>query len=210
MHNHGRSCENNDEGAIDDERDNRDFGVRWRWLRRDCSAPGDQEMTPPSMVLASLSLNVNGRTYTLNIPPETPLLHVLRNDLELNGPKYGCGLGECGACAVLIDGDCARACVVPVANVAGREIVTLEGLGSIDRPHPIQQAFVTAQAAQCGYCLNGMIIATKALLDRNARPSEAQIRQALKYHLCRCGTHLEILEAVHLAADCLQTNTQEQ
>jgi nicotinate dehydrogenase subunit A len=131
------------------------------------------------------------------------LLHVLRNDLQLNAPKFGCGLGECGACAVLVDGDCVRACVVPVGNVAGRQIVTLEGLGGTDRLHPIQQAFITAQAAQCGYCLNGMIMTAKAFLDRNPRPSDADIRQALQYNLCRCGTHLEILEAVRLAAAAL-------
>ncbi len=154
---------------------------------------------------APILLQVNGRTHTLEIRAATPLLNALRNDLHLNGPKFGCGLGECGACAVLIDGDCVRACVVPVGNVGGRQILTLEGLGSVDRPHPIQQAFIAAQAAQCGYCLNGMIMATKALLDRNPNPSENAIRQALKYHLCRCGTHLEILEAVRLAVLALQS-----
>ena len=157
------------------------------------------EMTAPSH--SPISLQVNGHTYVLNIPSATRLLHVLRNDLELNGPKYGCGLGECGACAVLVNGDCIRACVVPISNVAGCEIVTLEGLGNLDHPHPIQQAFITAQAAQCGYCLNGMIMATKALLDRNPSPTETEIRRALQYHLCRCGTHLEILQAVRLAAE---------
>jgi nicotinate dehydrogenase subunit A len=155
------------------------------------------------MASVPICLNVNGCAHALDIPAQTPLLHALRNDLKLNGPKFGCGLGECGACAVLVDGDCVRACVVPVGNVVGRRIVTLEGLGSIERPHPIQQAFIEAQAAQCGYCLNGMIMATKALLDRNPRPSEVEIKQALKYHLCRCGTHLEILDAVRLAADSL-------
>jgi nicotinate dehydrogenase subunit A len=154
--------------------------------------------TPRSMLL-----DVNGCVHTLNIPPETSLLHALRNDLQLNGPKFGCGLGECGACAVLVHGDCVRACVIPVGNINGRPIVTLEGLGTVDRPHPIQQAFITAQAAQCGYCLNGMIMATKALLDRNPRPNDVEIKQALKYHLCRCGTHLEILEAVRLAVESL-------
>ena len=153
---------------------------------------------------APIRLHVNGSTHTLEIRAATPLLHALRNDLNLNGPKFGCGLGECGACAVLIDGKCVRACVVPVGNVGARQILTLEGLGSVDRPHPIQQAFITAQAAQCGYCLNGMIMATKALLDHNPSPSEHEIRQALKYHLCRCGTHLEILEAVRLAVLTLQ------
>jgi nicotinate dehydrogenase subunit A len=152
---------------------------------------------------APICLDVNGCRHTLDVPAATLLLYVLRNDLKLNGPKFGCGLGECGACSVLIDGDCVRACVVPVGNVVGRQIVTLEGLGTAERLHPIQQAFITAQAAQCGYCLNGMIIAAKALLDRKPRPSDAEIRQALKYHLCRCGTHLEILDAVRLAAEAL-------
>jgi nicotinate dehydrogenase subunit A len=145
-------------------------------------------------------LVVNGREHVLAVPASTLLLYVLRNDLELNGPKFGCGLGECGACAVLVDGDCVRSCVVPVGNLAGRRVTTLEGLGTLEHPHPIQQAFITAEAAQCGYCLNGMIIATKALLDRVPEPTEAQIRQALQYQLCRCGTHLEILAAVRLAA----------
>lgn len=148
---------------------------------------------------------VNGVLHRPELPSATALLTFLRNDLQLNGPKFGCGLGECGACAVLIDGDCARACVVPLGNLDGCRIVTLEGLGDARHPHPIQRAFITAQAAQCGYCLNGMIIATKALLDRSARPTEAQIRAALRHHLCRCGAHLEILAAVRLAADELET-----
>jgi len=148
----------------------------------------------------SIPLTVNDRQYCVTVAPDVLLLHVLRNDLALNGPKYGCGLGECGACTVLVDGKAARACVLPVAQMIGRDIVTLEGLGSIERPHPIQQAFITAQAAQCGYCLNGMIMTAKALLDHIPQPTEAQIRQALKYNLCRCGSHIEILRAVSLAA----------
>ncbi len=157
----------------------------------------------------SIPLHVNGREHVLDLPAATPLLTVLRNDLKLNGPKYGCGLGECGACAVLIDGECVRACVVPLGNVAGARVVTLEGLGSSERPHPIQRAFISAQAAQCGYCLNGMIIATKALLDHNPRPSEGEIREALRHQLCRCGTHLEILAAVRLAVRELDTRALE-
>ena len=133
------------------------------------------------------------------MPADAPLLQVLRNDLQLNGPKYGCGLGECGACLVLLDGVPARSCIVPVGGVAGRQVTTLEGLGSRDKPHRVQQAFIDAQAAQCGYCLNGMIIATVALLERTPRPSEQQVRDALSHNLCRCGTHLEILDAVHRA-----------
>lgn len=152
---------------------------------------------------ARIHLEVNGSSHLLDIPPRTVLLYVLRNDLRLNGPKFGCGLGECGACAVLIDGECVRSCVLPVGNVVGRKILTLEGLGTTSAPHPIQQAFIAAQAAQCGYCLNGMIIAAKALLDRNVNPTDLEIKRALQYHLCRCGTHLEIVDAVRRARDAL-------
>jgi nicotinate dehydrogenase subunit A len=151
----------------------------------------------------TVELTVNGRTRTLAVAPDAPLLAVLRNDLGLNGPKYGCGLGECGACLVLVDGVAARACVIPAGGVQGRRITTLEGLGTREAPHPVQQAFVDAQAAQCGYCLNGMIIATVALLERVPHPSDAQIRDALSHNLCRCGTHVEILDAVRRAADAL-------
>ena len=147
-----------------------------------------------------LELTVNGRAHTLAVPRDAPLLAVLRNDLGLNGPKYGCGLGECGACSVLVDGIEARACVIPVDGVEGRRITTLEGLGSAARPHPVQQAFIACQAAQCGYCLNGMVIATVALLARTPHPSDEQARAALAHNLCRCGTHLEILQAVQRAA----------
>ncbi len=152
----------------------------------------------------ALRLEVNGVAHEVGLPDSTPLLNFLRNDLHLNGPKFGCGLGECGACAVLIDGDCVRACVVPIGNLDGRRVVTLEGLGDAGQLHPVQQAFITAQAAQCGYCLNGMIIATHALLALNREPSELEIREALRHHLCRCGTHLEILEAVRSAAAALK------
>jgi len=144
-------------------------------------------------------LEVNGVRHALHLDPAAPLLMVLRNDLGLNGPKYGCGLGECGACSVLLDGRAARACVLPVSRAEGRRVTTLEGLGSIAAPHPVQAAFIAEQGAQCGYCLNGMIIATVALLDRNPRPAEAEIRQALAHNLCRCGTHLEILASVRRA-----------
>ena len=149
----------------------------------------------------SLRLHVNGRVREVEAPPDAPLLAVLRNDLGLNGPKYGCGLGECGACTVLVDGVAARSCVIPAGGVEGREITTLEGLGSLDAPHPVQQAFIDAQAAQCGYCLNGMILATVALLARHPRPTDAQARDALSHNLCRCGTHVEILRAVQRAAE---------
>jgi nicotinate dehydrogenase subunit A len=147
-----------------------------------------------------IRLQVNGQAVDLAVDAAAPLLAVLRNDLGLNGPKYGCGLGECGACTVLVDGVAARACTIPLAGVAGREITTLEGLAGPDFLHPVQQAFVDSQAAQCGYCLNGMVMSTVALLRRVPQPTDAQARAALSHNLCRCGTHLEILAAVRRAA----------
>jgi nicotinate dehydrogenase subunit A len=151
-----------------------------------------------------ITLNVNGQAHDLAVPADAPLLQVLRNDLGLNGPKYGCGLGQCGACLVLVDGRPARSCVVPVGGVAGRTIVTLEGLGTRELPHPVQQAFIDEQAAQCGYCLNGMVIATVGLLAATPRPTDQQVKDALSHNLCRCGTHIEILRAVHQAAALMQ------
>ena len=148
----------------------------------------------------TVALEVNGQPSEVSAMADTSLLLVLRNDLQLNGPKYGCGVGECGACTVIIDGVAARSCVFPLSGAAGRKIVTLEGLGTRQAPHPVQQAFIDEQAAQCGYCLNGMIMTTKALLDRNPNPSEAEVRNELSGNLCRCGTHLEILRAVLRAA----------
>ena len=147
-----------------------------------------------------IALTVNGRAHALAVPRDAPLLNVLRNDLGLNGPKYGCGLGECGACTVLVDGTEARACVIPVGGVAGRAITTLVGLGTPAALHPVQQAFIDCQAAQCGYCLNGMIISTKALLTRSPQPSEAEVMEALRHNLCRCGAHIEIMRAAMRAA----------
>ena len=143
---------------------------------------------------------VNGQRVEASVTASATLLHILRNDLALNGPKYGCGLGQCGACAVLVDGIAARACVIPAAGIDGRTITTLEGLATEGRLHPVQQAFVNCQAAQCGYCLNGMIIGAVALLAERPRPSEAEIRAALSHNLCRCGTHVEIVQAVLQAA----------
>ncbi|MFK3795094.1 (2Fe-2S)-binding protein [Pseudomonas sp. NPDC088444] len=148
----------------------------------------------------TLTLQVNGQAASVTAMADTPLLLVLRNDFQLNGPKYGCGLGECGACTVIIDGVAARSCVFPLAGAENREITTLEGIGSRACPHPVQQAFIDEQAAQCGYCMNGMIMTAKALLDRNPHPSEAEIRNELSSNLCRCGTHIEILRAVMRAA----------
>lgn len=152
------------------------------------------------MTQAPIRLTVNGRIHDVSASADTPLLYVLRNDLALNGPKYGCGLGECGTCTVLIDGSAARACVIPIGGCEGRDIVTLEGLGTRGKPDPVQQAFIDEQAAQCGYCLNGMIMTTKALLAINPRPTEREALEALRYNLCRCGTHVEILRAVMRAS----------
>jgi nicotinate dehydrogenase subunit A len=150
-----------------------------------------------------LSLTVNGQSRALPDAGATTLLQALRNDLALNSPKYGCGLGQCGACTVLVDGVAARACVVPARGVAGRDITTLEGLRTADGLHPVQQAFLDTQAAQCGYCLNGMVMMTVSLLRHTPHPSEAEIRQQLSHNLCRCGTHLEILQAVRRAAELM-------
>ncbi len=158
-------------------------------------ANSDCAITPP------IRLQVNGRASVVQAAPETALLHVLRNDLELNGPKYGCGLGECGACTVLIDGVAARSCVIPVRVAQGRQVTTLEGLGTRERPGPTQQAFIECQAAQCGYCLNGMIMTVEALLRRNPHPSEQELRSELHHNLCRCGTHVEIMQAALRAVE---------
>jgi nicotinate dehydrogenase subunit A len=148
----------------------------------------------------TIRLTVNGRAHDVDVDADTALLYVLRNDLGLNGPKFGCGLGECGACTVLIDGVAARACVIPVKGCTDREIVTLEGLGTREHPDAVQAAFIAEQAAQCGYCLNGMIMTTRALLAINPHPTEAEAREALRYNLCRCGAHVEIMRAVMRAA----------
>ncbi len=149
---------------------------------------------------AAYTLRVNGEQHVVTGDGDTPLIYFLRNDLALNSPKFGCGLGECGACTVIMDGEAARSCALPLRLAAQREIITLEGLGSADAPHPLQQAFVDAQATQCGYCIAGMIMTAKAFLDARPQPDEAAVRDALRFNLCRCGTHLEIVQAVMLAA----------
>ena len=163
--------------------------------------------TTATVLNPAIHLTVNCQAHTLTVPRDAPLLNILRNDLQLNGPKYGCGLGECGACSVLVDGIEARACVIPVGGVEGRHITTLEGLGTLEETHaklhPVQQAFIDCQAAQCGYCLNGMILATVALLKRHPNPTDLQARYALAHNLCRCGAHLEILQAVQRAAELM-------
>ena len=162
-----------------------------------------------SLPQEACALVVNGKPYNLSVPTETSLMHVLRNDLVLNGPKYGCGLGQCGACTVLIDGVAARACVVPAHGVQGRTITTLEGLGTRDQLHPVQLAFIEEQAAQCGYCLNGMILMTVSLLAQNPDPTESEIRHALSGNFCRCGTHVEIIRAVKRAAVLMQAHREQ-
>ena len=147
-----------------------------------------------------IKLRVNGEDRTVDVDPNTPLIYVLRNDLELKGPKFGCGLGQCGACTVLANGEAILSCITPVASVQGQEVITLEGLGTLEHPHPIQKAFIEEQAVQCGYCINGMIMQAAAFLASNKNPSDGQIKQALAYNLCRCGTHLRIVRAVKRAA----------
>jgi nicotinate dehydrogenase subunit A len=161
--------------------------------------PAARRVETMTSVPSLFALKVNGRNVVVEADPKTPLLYILRNDLELNGPKYGCGLGECGTCCILMDGRAVRSCTIPIAAVARREITTLEGLGNEEHPHPVQQAFIEESGAQCGYCLNGMIISSVALLGRNPDPQETDIREALRHNLCRCGTHIEILAAVRKA-----------
>jgi nicotinate dehydrogenase subunit A len=146
------------------------------------------------------TLNVNGKSHQVDVEPGTPLLYVLRDTLGLHGPKFGCGLAQCGSCTVLIDGRAVRSCVHPVSKVGPGKVVTLEGLGTPQKPSPVQQAFIDEQAAQCGYCINGMIMESAAFLAATKNPSEAQIRQALARNLCRCGTHTRIVRAVQRAA----------
>ena len=150
--------------------------------------------------MPKISLRVNGKTRVVDTEPDVPLLYVLRNDLELNGPKFGCGMAQCGACTVIMDGTAIRSCVTPVSAVQKKPVTTLEGLGTTKKLHKIQQAFIDEQAAQCGYCINGMIMTTKTLLDKTPKPTDAEIKQALAGNLCRCGTHIRILRAVKRAS----------
>ena len=150
--------------------------------------------------MARFSLTVNGRTRVVDVDPTTPLLYVLRNDLELKGPRFGCGLAQCGACSVIMDGDAIRSCITPVSAAENRSVTTLEGLGSVNEPHELQAAFIQEQAAQCGFCMNGMIINAKVLLENNPDPSDDDIKQALDPILCRCGSHLRVIRAIKRAA----------
>ena len=146
--------------------------------------------------MSLLSLKVNGQTHSLDVDPTTPLLYVLSDDLGLRGPKFGCGLGQCGSCTVLVKGQAVRSCITAVESVQGVEIITLEGLGTVDKPHPIQKAFIEEQAAQCGYCLNGVIMTAKAFLDKNPKATEKEIQEGMSRVLCRCFTHTRMLRAI--------------
>jgi nicotinate dehydrogenase subunit A len=150
--------------------------------------------------MAQISLRVNGKARTVDTDANTPLLYVLRDDLGLQGPRFGCGLSQCGACTVIIDGNTVRSCSIPVRAVRNRNITTLEGLGSVAQPHPLQKAFIEEQAAQCGFCMNGIVLTAKVLLDKNPNPTDAEIKRALDGVLCRCGSHLRVIRAVKRAA----------
>jgi len=150
--------------------------------------------------MAAIALTVNGRSRTVDTDPTTPLLYVLRDDLQLNGPRFGCGLSQCGACTVIMNGAAVRSCTLPVSAARGRSVTTLEGLGSVEHPHVLQKAFVEEQAAQCGFCMNGILMNAKVLLDKNPNPSVAEIKQGLANVLCRCGSHLRVIKAIQRAA----------
>ena len=150
--------------------------------------------------MARITLKVNGKSQVVDTDPSTPLLYVLRNDLELRGPRFGCGLAQCGACSVVMEGNAIRSCVTPVSAAQNKNITTLEGLGTVAQPHVLQAAFIEEQAAQCGYCMNGMIINAKVLLDKNPNPSEEEIKKALDPILCRCGSHIRVMRAIRRAA----------
>jgi nicotinate dehydrogenase subunit A len=154
-----------------------------------------------------ITLNVNGQPRQVDADPATPLLYVLRDHLELNGAKFGCGVGQCGACTVMVDGEAIFSCITPVSVLRDRQIKTIEGLGTIDNPGPLQRAFIEEQAAQCGYCIAGMIMRAQALLEKNPSASEAEIRETLSPNLCRCGTHMRILRAVGRAARAMQNTS---
>jgi nicotinate dehydrogenase subunit A len=154
--------------------------------------------------MSAIPLKVNGRVHTVNLDPATPLLYVLGDELQLRGPKFGCGLGQCGSCTVLLDGRAIRSCITPLSAVGTSEIVTLEGLGTPEKPHPIQQAFIDEQAAQCGFCLSGVILTAKAFLDRNPKAGSEEIQQALAHVLCRCFTHVRMVRAIERYAQTLR------
>ena len=150
--------------------------------------------------MARTTLTVNGKPHAVEVDPDTPLLYVLRDTLEMNNPRFGCGLEQCGACTVLVENRAVRSCSLPVSRVAGKNVITIEGLASAGRPHPVQQAFIDEQAFQCGYCLNGWVLTAKALLDTNPKPTDADVRRACESLVCRCGSHTRIFSAVQRAA----------
>ena len=154
--------------------------------------------------MAQITLKVNGKSRVVNTDPTTPLLYVLRDDLELHGPRFGCGLAQCGACTVIMDGNAIRSCVTPVSVAGNKNVTTLEGLGTVEKPHALQAAFIEEQAAQCGYCMNGMVMNAKVFLDKNPHPTDDDIKHALDPILCRCGTHLRVMRAIHRAAASMQ------
>jgi nicotinate dehydrogenase subunit A len=164
-----------------------DGGLAWQYLE----------------AMSAINLKVNGKVHAVDVDPTTPLLYVLSDDLALNGPKFGCGLGQCGACTVIVKGQAIRSCITPVKNVEGAEITTLEALGTAERPHPLQQAFIEEQAAQCGFCINGVIMTAKAFLDKNPKATEQEIQQAMSGVLCRCFTHVRMLRAINHARDLM-------
>lgn len=151
--------------------------------------------------MAQISLNVNGKARVIDADSSTPLLYVLRDNLGLHGPRFGCGLGQCGACTVIMDGKSVRSCTIPASAAQNKRITTLEGLGNVAHPHALQKAFIDEQAAQCGYCMNGMIMSAKVLLDKNPHPTVGEIKQGLNGNLCRCGSHLRVIRAVQRAAN---------
>jgi nicotinate dehydrogenase subunit A len=151
--------------------------------------------------MARISLKVNGKMRTVEADPSTPLLYVLRDELGLHGPRFGCGLGQCGACSVLVDGNSMRSCMIPASSMQNKSITTLEGLGSVAHPHAIQSAFVDEQAGQCGFCMNGMVMGAKSLLDKNPHPTVEEIKKSLNGYICRCGTHLRVIRAIQRVAN---------
>jgi nicotinate dehydrogenase subunit A len=154
--------------------------------------------------MSRASLKINGQTHEVDADPQCPLLYVLRDNLSMNNPRFGCGLGQCGACTVLMDGRAVRSCTLPLARATGHDIITLEGLGTPDKPHPVQAAFIEEQTFQCGYCLNGWVLTTKALLDKNPNPPDAEMRSALESLVCRCGSHMQIFASVRRAAELMK------
>jgi nicotinate dehydrogenase subunit A len=150
--------------------------------------------------MSAITIKVNGRAHTIDADPATPLLYILSDDLELRGPKFGCGLGQCGACSVIIKGQAVRSCVTTLKAAEGADITTLDGIGTVDKPHPLQKAFIAQQAAQCGFCVNGVIMTAKAFLDKTPKPTPEQIQQAMSGVLCRCFTHTRMLEAIRIAS----------